>query len=130
VVIVKFLYLQHSNKKYLLQNPLIKRCLSGLLLLLFTFSITPRQLLHDAFANHKDTAVKASAARTPLLSNAGFNCACDNLVAESPFTEAAIAVDIIPPMAFAVQPAVPVPGIHFIPIVFSGLRGPPATFEA
>ncbi|MEO6329700.1 MAG: hypothetical protein ABIO55_12240 [Ginsengibacter sp.] len=65
----------------------IKQVLAAFMLIVFTFSLTPKKILHRVFATHKDTVLKFSivARNTTSLSNAGFNCHTDNLVAESPF---------------------------------------------
>jgi hypothetical protein len=54
--------------------------------MIFSFSITPKKLLHDAIATHKDK-ITASTDNSLQISNSGFACKCDSLVAESPFTE-------------------------------------------
>ncbi len=75
------------------------------MLLLFTFSITPKKILHDVFANHRDTVNNLSShSKVPLIVNPGINCPCDNLVAESPFTGEAPAFSLSVPFSFAVQP--------------------------
>jgi hypothetical protein len=58
---------------------------AGLLLFVFTIGIAPRKILHDCFANHKDSTAKIPVGKTQQYTKAGFNCNCDNLVAESPF---------------------------------------------
>jgi hypothetical protein len=54
---------------------------------LFAFSITPKIVLHNLVANHKDGKTKTSLpdAYSTQLSKASFNCQCDNLISESPF---------------------------------------------
>lgn len=93
------------------------------LLSLFTLSITPRQLLHDALAHHTDQAIEFSG--NAFISKPGFNCDRLNLVAESPFTEADTFTETVPLQ----------PGTDFIvisnhkaapkAITLPGLRGPP-----
>jgi len=57
------------------------------MLVVFAFAITPKRLLHNLVANHKDTTTysKLTDGKTEL-SKSGFNCQVDNLVATSPFT--------------------------------------------
>ena len=62
------------------------RCITAILLLfVFTLGITPRKTLHDWFANHKDSTAKIPSGKTTQFSKAGYNCQCDDLVAESHF---------------------------------------------
>ena len=97
------------------------------MLLLFTFSITPKQILHDVFANHKDTVNNLSGfSKVPLIVNAGINCPCDNLVAESPFTGEAPAFNLSAPFSFAEQPVLFANSFHSTNQFFFELRGPPA----
>jgi hypothetical protein len=64
----------------------IRSFFGWLLLVLFTFSITPRQLLHDVISDHTDLSVSTPGSKHAVVSKTGFNCDCLNLVAESPFT--------------------------------------------
>ena len=95
------------------------------MLVLFAFSVTPKLLLHNLVANHKDTPLKSSTNKTQQFDVAGFNCACDNLVVESPFVENFIAAEIITPSFFSrhINPEIK----NFISVnqFYVGLRGPP-----
>jgi hypothetical protein len=51
----------------------------------FTLAITPKKTLHALLANHTDNTAKSKDGERQQLSKAGFNCKCDNLVAESTF---------------------------------------------
>lgn len=64
----------------------IRPFLAGILLTVFAFSITPRQVLHDWLANHKDTSHHCDYRGITHFGVNEFHCNCDNLVAESPFT--------------------------------------------
>ncbi|MGB8193245.1 MAG: hypothetical protein WCF67_15050 [Chitinophagaceae bacterium] len=64
----------------------IQFVLGWVLLLLFTFSITPRQLLHDVLAHHTDLSDTVPGNSSAFIEK-GFSCDRLNLVAESPFTE-------------------------------------------
>jgi len=95
------------------------------MLVLFSFSITPKFLLHSILANHKDSPI--SKTTQAELSPSGFHCDVENLVVELPFLENFI---------FAIEPVNK--GLfqtfqartehqflsfsHFI----AGLRGPPS----
>lgn len=63
----------------------LKKFSSILLLLVFTLGITPKKTLHTWFANHKDSTSSIPNGKTQQLTKAGFNCNCDDLVAESHF---------------------------------------------
>ncbi len=69
----------------LINNINIKRFLSGLLLIVFALSITPKRYLHEAFAKHADSRHKKTNDKPFQVSIAGYNCDIDNLVAEPVF---------------------------------------------
>jgi hypothetical protein len=58
-----------------------------LLLLIFTLSSTPKRYLHDIFANHTEAVSHQAEQGKLIVSEAGFNCDCDNLVGTSPCDE-------------------------------------------
>ena len=123
----KSLYLQRCNKNQLTQTPFIKRLLAALMLMLFAFSITPKKILHDVFANHKDSLVKTvRGTDAAQLTVAGFNCHCDNLVAESPFTDEHTVFEIAAPLAFAEQKSAAIADFNSQSQFFFELRGPPS----
>ena len=72
-------------KKILYKRPTFKNISSILLLLVFTVGITPKKTFHDWFANHKDSTSTIPDGNTQQLTKAGFNCRCDDFVAESHF---------------------------------------------
>ncbi|HEX6181081.1 MAG TPA: hypothetical protein VFZ47_07515 [Chitinophagaceae bacterium] len=94
------------------------------LLLLFTLSITPRQLLHDAIAHHTDQSVRANG--NAFVNNQGYSCDQLKLVAESPFTETDTFTENIPLQSctdfivYSNHKAAPKA------ITLPGLRGPPS----
>jgi hypothetical protein len=118
--------LQQSSKKLLSQHPVIRRLLSGLVLVIFAFSITPKKLLHDLVANHRDKNVAASFSNIIKISTDGFLCKCDNLVAESPFTETAQAIEVLKAPSFAIQESTVPSRFYIATHFFFSLRGPPA----
>jgi hypothetical protein len=68
--------LKHSDSK--------RRFLAACVLLLFSFCVTPKRVLHDVLANHRDVQT------SPLLpveqvSASGFHCQIDDLVVVAPF---------------------------------------------
>lgn len=58
-----------------------------MLVLIFTLSITPKRYLHDIFANHTDAVSHYAEQGKSIVSKAGSNCDCDNLVGTSPCAE-------------------------------------------
>jgi hypothetical protein len=95
------------------------------LLTLFTFSITPRQLLHDVLADHTDVSGKIASSHGPVLLKKGFTCERLNLVAESPFTSAEkFTATIQQPAATEFIPA-SLPHYYFRSVSLPSLRGPP-----
>ena len=66
------------------KNKTIRSFVTGLLLCLFTFSATPKQWLHDIFADHKDFYSNAVGDHIQFIKS-GFHCECDNLVVNTPF---------------------------------------------
>ena len=57
------------------------------MLVIFAFSITPKQFLHHLFANHKDIIYQAVPDHThnQKINTASIHCPCDDLVVECPF---------------------------------------------
>lgn len=98
---------------------------SALLLFVFIIGIVPKKILHDYFANHKDIIAKISVAKTQQFTKAGFNCNCDNLVAESPFITPGIftlpQIDFIHALFYS-QTAT----FFFLSLSENNLRGPPS----
>ncbi len=93
------------------------------LLLLFTLSITPRQLLHDVLAHHTDSSVQTGGG--DYVTKPGYSCDRLNLVAESPFTETETFTENIPLQVctdfIVISNHKAAPKVILLP----GLRGPP-----
>lgn len=68
------------------RHPFIKSLFAVVMLLLFAFSITPKKTIHDLLASHKDKIFQTSDSDLLKINKASFHCKCDNIVAESPFT--------------------------------------------
>jgi hypothetical protein len=100
--------------------------LAVVMLLIFGFSITPKIILHDIVANHKDTPFQSNHNQTAQLSAAGFSCNCDNLVVESPYTKDFNALQIKTILFFKSHFADVVSSFYSQHHFYSGLRGPPA----
>lgn len=88
--------MQHS-RKMLSRHIIIRKVLAVFVLLLFAFCITPKMLLHDLIADHKDTPFTSSNSSNQQFEYSGFRCNCDNLVVESPFVYYHISQEIIHP---------------------------------
>lgn len=96
------------------------------MLLLFSFSMTPKRWLHDLFAKHADTYGQVSANGQDAVSAEHFNCHCDNIVVDTPFTfsehfTATLQPLTCPEFSSPLQERVPCKDA-----VTSPLRGPPA----
>lgn len=69
------------------KNYFIKKIVAAVMLLVFAFSITPTIVFHNWLADHTDTVKKITDTKGDQLGKRTINCNCDNIVAESPFTE-------------------------------------------
>jgi hypothetical protein len=83
--IVFVCYFCRNVKIVLIRSVFIIRFLSGLLLMVFAVSITPKRFLHNAFAKHVDDRCKKTSDHRCQVSISGYNCDNDNQVAESAF---------------------------------------------
>ena len=102
----------------------LKKFSAILLLAVFVLGITPKKTLHTWFANHTDSTSKIPDGKTQQLTKAGFNCNCDDLVAESHFISFSHAIAISNPVfysffSFNITPSVSLSLFH------NNLRGPP-----
>jgi hypothetical protein len=95
------------------------------MLLVFTLSITPTIVFHNWLADHTDTVRKITNNQTGQIGKITFNCHCDNIVAESPFTENATA-SILPPLrSYNLFKAEKQVLFFYSPSPLHALRGPP-----
>ncbi|MBN8854637.1 MAG: hypothetical protein J0H07_22430 [Sphingobacteriales bacterium] len=96
------------------------------MLALFALGVTPKIAIHDLVAHHQDTHLSLDHGKAAQLNVAGFHCATDNLVVESPFVHHSLSLQL------GVRPSFPVHGPVSLeePVSFThplfGLRGPPA----
>jgi hypothetical protein len=107
------------------RNQTIRRLISGLLLCIFTFSITPKQWLHDVIANHKDSYAYSVDGKI-ILTTAGFHCNCDNLVVQSPFISYDGPAEVNAPAFFVLYQSATISNLISAHHFFSSLRGPPS----
>jgi len=97
-----------------------------MLLVLFAFSITPRQFLHHWFATHKDSAGVIPANGQEQLSHVLTHCHCDNMAAESPFTILEEPGSAVIELPFSIYQESMQTGIEKTFRPYSSLRGPPS----
>jgi hypothetical protein len=114
-----------SNEPGLNKISNIQIRLTWLLLALFTFSITPRQVLHDILANHTD-AVETVPKGQSAIAKKSFSCDRLNLVAESPFTGEDAPAPTVLPRHITGYVQLAGQSITIRSINLPALRGPPA----
>ncbi len=107
----------------------IKSFIALFLLSVFTLGITPKKTLHSLLANHKDNTTKPGDGKTLQLSKAGFNCKCDNLVAESGFIAAPL-FKVSNRIIYLSYINFHRSSFHCQPHFFFDRRGPPANFQS
>ena len=95
------------------------------MLIVFAFSITPTIVFHNWVANHTDTFKKSADTKAHQVGKQTFNCHCDNIVAESPFTEPETFISLTPIQIFSVATTVDIVQLPSSPDIFYSLRGPP-----
>jgi len=88
-------------------------------------SIAPTIFLHNEFASHTDSIEKSPGHAEQHIGNDLFNCQCDHLVGESPFTEAVIFRLTFSPQIFAVPKTQQQAHVVSCQTIFYSLRGPP-----
>ena len=108
------------------KNLIIKKIVAASLLIVFAFSITPTIVFHNWLAGHSDTVKKSFTATGEQLGKQTFNCHCDNIVAESPFTEPVVIIPAPLKEFFSIKQAAHVAQFITSPAIFYSLRGPPA----
>ncbi|MBC7867560.1 MAG: hypothetical protein H7X88_08495 [Gloeobacteraceae cyanobacterium ES-bin-316] len=91
----------------------------------FALSIAPTIFLHDAFARHIDSIEKFTSNGQQQIDEDFFNCQCDQLVAESPFTEAAIFKLGSSLQIYSIPKAYQQFRVVSCTTIFHSLRGPP-----
>ena len=97
---------------------------SGWLLILFAFSITPKIYLHDVIATHKDSSFNISEKATQV-SKKGIHCDCNSLVVISPFLSESNSVQLTPLSFFVDNNCKVNKCFYSVDVYVSSLRGPP-----
>ena len=95
--------------------------------MVFALAITPKKTLHGLLTNHRDSTAKSSAGKTQQIGKSGFNCKCDNLVAESNFIEGK-GFTITTPSALHSGFTLYYSSFLSLPHLLFNLRGPPVKF--
>jgi hypothetical protein len=109
------------------KSPKLEKISAILLLFVFILGITPKKTLHNWFANHSDSTSSVLPGNTQQLAKAGFNCDCENLVAESHFiTFSSLNVVNFPSVHSFVSFSIP--SLISLSLFHNNLRGPPLKF--
>jgi len=109
----------------LFKNQFIKKIVAAAMLIVFAISITPTIVFHNWLAGHTDTAKKCTDTKEQVGKQT-FNCHCDNIVAESPFTEPAATIIAPAEQLFSLVKFEKQQSLTSSPKIFHSLRGPPA----
>ena len=104
-------------------NKYIKQVFACIVLIVFPIGITPKKYLHDIFARHEDTR-RVSDHTTTAVSKAGYNCNCEDQVAESNFLHPYPYLDIVLPSASSTTGILNI-AFSSLPKYYTSLRGPP-----
>lgn len=122
------LHLQQCSKSRMTKKIFIEKILALFLLVLFAFSITPKKLLHDVFADHIDSKCKLDHSHdlNGQITTSGYNCQTDNLVIESPFENVSFTVTLFVPCFYTQQNDSSIRNLFSSDHFIFGLRGPPA----
>ena len=109
------------------KNNIISKIAALLLLLLFVVGNAPIQLLHDAFANHKDysNGILASSDKAQVVQK-GIHCQCDHFVIESAFSIPASNLHFGLPIVVLEFSSLPEAVLFAQSSTFFVPRGPPA----
>lgn len=113
------------QKTGLIRNKFIRSFTAAFMLILFAFSVTPTIVLHNWFANHKDAVQKLPDNNQDQLAKQVFNCHCDNIVAESPFTKPAVNFQFAAIQIFSLQQETKIVRLPSSTHFHFSLRGPP-----
>jgi hypothetical protein len=111
--------------KNIRQHIILKKTTGVLLLCTFLLSITPKLVLHNISAHHKDQSAKKFNDKLQL-NESGFNCDCNSIVATSPFTELSLGFDNLNLYHFSLYTERTATFLSSADHYYSDLRGPPA----
>ena len=108
------------------KNIFIRRLLAGTMLVLFAFSITPRNVLHALFANHTDETSLSKRSGTSQVKTFDYLCKCDNSVVESPFIQSMADFEVPVFLPFPLYTGITPYFFYATGYFFFEHRGPPA----
>ena len=110
--------------KNIAQHIIVKKLFSVLLMGTFLLSITPKQVLHNLFANHEDHPTNRT--DNQLQFNAGgYNCDVNSIVVTSPYIEVDPVNNIVFSQFFELFSPYYTSLILSSPHYYYSLRGPP-----
>lgn len=111
----------------MLQHKIIRSILASVMLLVFAFSITPQQNIHDFVAKHVDPTSCKVHKNLPIdqVENASIHCSFDQLVATSPFVHYNFEIALTIPVLVIVKNDTPISFIVSNSLAHFDSRGPP-----
>ena len=95
------------------------------MLIIFAISVTPTIVFHNWFANHIDSVKKTAGNNQLQVGKKLFNCHCNHIVAESPFTEPSFFIFVGATPFFPLVKSNIEVQFKSSPHLFYSLRGPP-----
>ncbi len=110
----------------LLKNCIIRKSSALFFLVLIGLATTPKLLLHNIFANHKDSSFQLGKDGHARLANAVINCHTQDLVVEAPFINHSINELSPPEVSFKLPYSETVATLLSLTDFYFELRGPPA----
>jgi len=108
------------------QNRIIKSLVAGLMLLLFSLSITPKQMLHDVITGHKHSYAEFQGRTNFQATKNNFQCHWHNNEVESPFNNQLDFQLTHSVIAYSSHVDYYIVNYYFAGHFFSSLRGPPS----
>jgi hypothetical protein len=110
----------------LARNQYIKKTCALFLLVLMALATTPKLLLHNILANHKDVSFQVNKDGHAKVHTGGINCHAQDLVVEVPFVQVSVP-KIEKPVIFSVQVfGESINSLLSLTDFYFQLRGPPA----
>lgn len=103
----------------------IRKFFALVLLLIFTFSATPKKYLHDLVADHSDFYGVVSGDDSDIVTKTGFNCHCEDLVVSIPFIQTTFSTDFSLSYLYEEFAAASYRQFNLITKYTKDLRGPP-----
>jgi hypothetical protein len=108
------------------KTPYIRKVSALFFLALISLATTPKLILHNFFANHKDSAYHLNKSEHANLTSAVVNCHTQDLVVEAPFIDHSFAEFSTPYSTFELSSVETVHFLYSQTTFYFELRGPPA----